>query len=354
MTNQPKRILISGASGVTSRSVVRSLKLSPIYKDAIFIGMDVFDNKYGLYEGLYDVFYKVPSCNDNDYRRQVETIIKKENTELAVLIPEPEVLYWSESPFNIAYLNLPKEFAKIALSKKRLYDVLSGTGLVPNYQIVNKSTKAGDITVEFPLWVRDFSEGTTSGKGSFKPADYGQLQAWFEINPGQTEYMLSEVLPGRNYACFLLYKDGELKKVGVAERMDYFMAKVSISGITGNTAKGKLLNDNLVQDRSIEAVKKVCEHTKEIMNGLVTVDLKADKRGLPYVTEINLRHVAFTSSFANAGFNIAEYQLLCAENRTSELSGELEHQYPADNLILRDIDGLPVYVEKPIEPHIVT
>ena len=38
--------------------------------------------------------------------------------------------------------------------------------------------------------------------------------------------MLSEYLPGRNLACFLLYHEGKLLKYGVAERIEYLMAKV--------------------------------------------------------------------------------------------------------------------------------
>jgi len=81
------------------------------------------------------------------------------------------------------------------------------------------------------------------------------------------------------------------------------------------------------------------------MNGLVVVDMKADENGNPLVTEINIRHVAFSSSFANAGFNLSEYQLLCALNRQNELTTEVEKIYPKNNLILRDVDGQPIYIE---------
>ena len=81
------------------------------------------------------------------------------------------------------------------------------------------------------------------------------------------------------------------------------------------------------------------------MNGLVVCDMKADENGKPLVTEINIRHVAFSSSFANAGFNISEYQLLLALGREDELSPEVEMTFPKNNLILRDVDGLPIYLK---------
>ena len=58
--------------------------------------------------------------------------------------------------------------------------------------------------------------------------------------------MLSEYLEGRNLGCFTLFHHGELIKYGVAQRIDYLMGKVAVSGVTGNTCKGKLLNDKRV------------------------------------------------------------------------------------------------------------
>ena len=87
------------------------------------------------------------------------------------------------------------------------------------------------------------------------------------------------------------------------------------------------------------------------MNGLVVVDLKSDVNNTPKVTEINIRHVAFSSSFANAGFNLSEYHLLCTLERENELTEEIEMVYPKNNRILRDVDGQPIYIPnyKPIE-----
>ena len=80
------------------------------------------------------------------------------------------------------------------------------------------------------------------------------------------------------------------------------------------------------------------------MHGLCVVDLKAGADGTPYVTEINIRHVAYSSMFAEAGFNIAEAQLLLALDRRDEISKIVEKLYPVNNLMLRDVDGLPIFV----------
>ena len=42
---------------------------------------------------------------------------------------------------------------------------------------------------------------------------------------------------------------------------------------------------------------------------------------------------------------MAEFHLLCTLGRENELSPELEKTYPENNYILRDVDGLPIYVD---------
>lgn len=347
-TGKKLNILVSGATGVTSRSVVRALRLSETFKDSNFIGTDVCYNRYGIYEGLYKKVYKVPYTNEDSYRSLMEKIIKEEKIDAAIIIPEPEVLYWSKHPFEVKFFSPPAKFSELVISKKRLYEALSGTGLIPDYQIISKAELLSDestVKLSFPLWVRDFSEGSTSGKGSYRPDNYNQLKAWLEINPQQNYFMLSEFLPGRNFGCFLFYENGKLRKAAITERLVYFMSKVSISGITGNVAEARMINDDTVIKRSDEAVRKVCQATGEKMHGLVVVDSKENSNGLPMVTEINIRPIATTSSVAKAGCNMAEYLLLCALGRSNEISSELQIKFPLNNIFFRDIDGTPVYVE---------
>jgi carbamoyl-phosphate synthase large subunit len=43
-------ILITGVGGPTPRSIARSLRLSPIYKEATLIGTDINPLAHGLYQ----------------------------------------------------------------------------------------------------------------------------------------------------------------------------------------------------------------------------------------------------------------------------------------------------------------
>jgi carbamoyl-phosphate synthase large subunit len=348
------KIIITGACAISARSVLRSLRISEKFRDAEFIGWDMATTLYGLYEGLFDRLYKVPVLTNPQYRTVVEKIIKDEKPDAVIVVPEVEVLYWAENPFDVPCFLPPVDFCRIAISKKRLFETLEGHNLVPNsIHVLKNDILRMDYQspIDYPLWIRDSSLGTASGKGSFKARTLEELQAWAIINTDIDQFQLSQFLSGGNYGVFCLFEKGVLKKLAIVERLKYIMAKIAASGITGNTSKGRMLNDKTIRETALKAINVVCEKTNSVMNGMVVVDMKADDIGKPCVTEINIRHVSFSSSFAIAGLNLAEYHLLCALDRGSEMNEDIEMIYPKDNLILRDVDGQPIYVPdyKPLQ-----
>lgn len=343
------KILITGACAVSARSVLRSLKMSAKFKDAEFIGWDMCSLLYGVYAGEFDKLYKVPAAGDPKYNKVVHEILLKEQPDVAIIVPEVEVLHWAKNPFDVPHIVPPAKFAELAISKERLFDSLSGTGLVPRFVNIASEEIIKDNfqnPLGYPVWIRDGAAGTASAKGAFKAESLIELQAWVKINPHTTQFQLSQFLPGRNLGCFCLFKNGKLIKMAQAQRIEYIMAKVAVSGITGNTSKGKLLNEEKIKNSALRAIDILCEKTGEKMNGLVVADMKEDEYGNPIITEINIRHVAFSSSFAMAGQNIAEAQVLLALDRDNEVDGDIEKIYPKDNLLLRDVDGTPIYITK--------
>jgi len=351
MNFDDKVLLITGACGVTSRTIVRALRRGRAFARTRLVGMDVCDNAFGLYEGLYDRIYRVPAQSAGDaYLAAVRNICAAERVDAAMVVPEPEVLFWAEHSMPVPALLPPPRFGREAISKANLYDRLAHTGLVPRYAILTREaildgalarqTALGSL----PLWLRDCSEGSTSGKGAICISRPEEAIAWMTLNPGIERFMASEYLPGRNLACLLLYVEGKLVKLGVYERLKYFMAKTVISGVSGNISEGRLINDAAAVRVSRQAVDALCALTGETMHGMVTVDLRTDAADVPKITEINLRQVAAASAFAEvAGANMAEAQALATFGQV-QACGPLEVPFPASNRILRDIDGLPLYV----------
>lgn len=341
------KVIITGACAVSARNVLRSLKMSEKFKNATFIGWDMCSIKYGVYSNDFERLYKVPAITDAKYREVVEKILDQEKPDAVMVIPEVEVLYWAKNPFNVSYLIPPAEFCELAISKRKLFNLLQDTNLVPKSIDLSRQEAFDEnyeLQLPFPMWVRDASAGTASGKGSFMAHNMEELRAWVNINTGIDNFQISEFCPGGNYGVLCLFEKGKLLKVAIAERLEYIMAKVAVSGITGNTSEGRFLNDERIKQNALMAIDKVCKATSSIMDGVVVVDMKADKNGVAKVTEINIRYVAYNCCLAAAGFNLAEYHLLTTIGKSAELSDEQEITFPKNNRFLRDVDGLPVYV----------
>jgi carbamoyl-phosphate synthase large subunit len=147
----------------------------------------------------------------------------------------------------------------------------------------------------------------------------------------------------------MLFLDDELLKFACAERIKYFAGHLVLSGITGNTCEGRLINDERVRETAEKCLRLLGKKTGETLRGVLTVDLRESRDGTLLVTEVNLRHVAFTSAFAAGGANMAEAQLLATMGLTDKIDRK-EVIFPSENLFLRDIDGLPLWVENWQDP----
>ena len=341
------RILITGACGVTSRAIARSLRLSRQFPDLYLLGTDTCENPYGLYEGLLNRIYRAPRVTESGYATWMENVCRSEHIDAAIVIPELEVLFWSNARFPVRAVLPPPKFCRVAVSKKRLYEMLADTGLVPAFRIASREKLLDGAIVGppgFPCWIRDFSEGGSSGKGALFASDVEEIRAWITLNPGIDQFMLAEYLPGRNFACHVLYDQGRIRKIACYERLEYFMARTVMSGVSGNICKGRLINDKRLADAADSAIASIARQTGEIMHGIVAVDFREAADARPMITEINLRHVAATYSFAAAGFNLAEAHLLLTIGRGAEI-GPVEASFPERNMILRDIDGAPIWVD---------
>jgi carbamoyl-phosphate synthase large subunit len=347
-------ILITGACGVAPRAAARSLRRSRIFGDATLVGTDRGGNWYGFYEGLYDRVYRVPDARADDYPEVVGLICRREAIDVAMVVPEAEVAYWSGREFPVPTLLPPPRFVEAAISKRNLYDTLRDTELIPRYSIVTRDDLLAREGLELngqAVWLRDYAEATSSGSGSIKVSEPEQGYAWAYLNPAITAYMASEHLPGRNIACSMLFANDELLKTACYERLEYFMGHLVVSGVTGNISRGRLVNHPQATENSEAAIRMIARKCDEPAHGLFTVDLREDASGSPKVTEINVRHTAATSALAEGGANMAEAQVLATLDRLDEI-GDVVTTFREDNVILRDIDGPPLWITSYREPDV--
>lgn len=345
-------ILITGVGGPTPRSIARSIKKYSKFKEAVLIGTDINPLAYGLYETeLYSKTYLIPEVLENRYWDAIETLVKKHNIDLAIVQPELEVMEWSK---RMLTNNLPckvlladHEMVQLLVDKSKMTTVLEQSGLVPQSYVIeapNPDYKALEDSLSYPFWIR--ATTGSSGLGSLKVTDRNTLQNWITINPDVNEFIASTFLAGRNLAVKMLYYNGKLLRTASAERVNYIMAKVAPSGITGNTSFGRLLNEPKLVQKAIDAMELLFENTGAKKHGFFTADFKEDDQGVPFITEINVRHVAFNLCFAMGGANFTEDSIRLLINDKTFDNNYKMYEFEKDLIFLRDVDAEPILMKE--------
>ncbi len=346
-------ILITGVGGPTPRSFARAIKESGNYKSYRLIATDIHPHAIGLYQkALFDKSYITPKSSEADYWSVMESIILEEKIDIAIILPEQEVLAWSirqdEGSLPCQALIPPKAAVDKMLDKGVLTEALSSSGLVPasvlidvNYKHLKEYTES---SLKYPYWIR--SATGSSGLGSYKIENFDDLLRWVSINKGINNFIASEYLPGRNLACKMLYYNGKLVRAACGERVKYIMAKVSPSGITGNTSFGRLINDKNVFETAKKAMDIMFEVTGAKKHGFYTVDMKEDDKGVPFITEINVRHVAFTQCFALGGANLCEDTIRLLDEDPTFETNFVQYTFEEGLIFLRDVDERPILMKE--------
>lgn len=346
-------ILISGVGGPTPRSIARSIKISKYADEAKMFGTDVNPLAYGLYENeLYEETRLIPYAGKEGYWEALKAYIKENDISCAMVHPEHEVLAWSKlkkdgGEWPCKTLLPDYDVVKVLVDKGAMTDILEGTGLVPESFLIdpkNLNFEELEQTLPYPFWIR--STSGSSGLGSLKVEDRDSLKNWITINPGVTEFIASTYLPGRNLACKLLYYNGELLRSACGERVNYIMAKVAPSGITGNTSYGRLLNEPKLVDAAVKAMELIFEATGAPKHGFFTADFKEDAEGKPYITEINVRMVAFNYSFAKGGANFSEDIVRLMNEDASFDRNYKMYEFEPGTIFLRDVDAEPILMKE--------
>ena len=86
--------------------------------------------------------------------------------------------------------------------------------------------------------------------------------------------------------------------------------------------------------------------TNTIKHGFFTADFKEDVDGRPYITEINVRMVAFNYSFALGGANFSE-DILALMSKDSAFDRTYKmYEFEPDTIFLRDVDVKPILMKE--------
>ena len=149
--------------------------------------------------------------------------------------------------------------------------------------------------------------------------------------------MLSEYLPGRDFTCESIWKDGVLIVVKTAERLSYFGGAERPSGTSSNAAMAKTIFAPDIVRVSTAVVRALDQNA----TGVFSIDLKADENGIPSVTEINVGRVFSTTSLFDlvGKHNMAYLYVRLALGEPVDVADD--YDVVPDYYFVRHIDTVP-------------
>ena len=345
------KILVTGIGGPTPRSIASVLRRD--YPDASIVGVDCDPRALGFYmPGLLDERYVVPRTTDAEaYFRAIHKILGREKIDLALVQPESEVLAWGDyferhKSYPCPVVMPPLSHAKALVDKARMADLLDGTTYIPKTLRITASeprkTEVEEL-IGYPCWIR--AATGSGGAGSLKLNCEMDLDAWLLVYPDIAEFTVSEFLPGKHLANQMLYLEGELQLNAGLECVEYVMADIAPSRVTGNTSFGRLIYDERLLSFCEEVIDFIVEKLSAPAHGVYSFDLKLDSSGTPKVTEINVRHMAYTGILAKCGADFVNATVDYL--RSGVVRDEpVRHRYASDFVFLRDVDIEPLVLSE--------
>jgi sugar O-acyltransferase (sialic acid O-acetyltransferase NeuD family) len=344
-----KNVLITGSCGVTSRSILRSLKLDQnLSKEINMIGMDSGSNVFGIFEGLCDKFIRVPESDSNDYETKIKEVILEEKIAGALVVPENEVINWSKlHDFRKIALIPNSKLAETCASKDKMYENLKDMPYIPTNQICTREElkmKPEKFLSGITKWIRPHNLGSSSGIAARRIDDPESLLAHLKDHSRVDSWQLVDFLSGQNLCCSLIFKDDQFVAGAQYRRDSYFMPHLTPSGITGNSVKTQLVYSDKVASLCEVALRQMSKNLGTSLEGFFSIDLlvpDGNRTSSIFITEINIRPTACVEIYGHAGFNLAATWLRLCLNMDPILSGWAKD---SKGILLRDIDGLPIFV----------
>jgi glutathione synthase/RimK-type ligase-like ATP-grasp enzyme len=339
----PIRVLVPGAGTGPGNSLIRSLRAG----DSSFVVVGCHDDRFVLRKSTADRNYLVPPRGPARYPAALRRIIRREKIDLLIPNTDDDVALASRLRATLpCRVFLPsRQAVALCQDKYRLTSHLGARG-VPVPRTFPVRSRAAVARVFRALgqpsrvWCR-----IRSGSGSRGAAPMTSprqtvnwIAYWREIRGVPTRaFTIAEYLPGRDFACQTLWKDGALVLVKTVERLSYFGGGSQPSGASSIAGLAKTVIDTRVVDASVAAVRALGRR----VTGAFSVDLKENDRGVPCVTEINAgRFITMMNFFDLAGKHNMTLTYVRLALGEPVAVGE-SYDRVEDHYFVRDVDALP-------------
>lgn len=315
MREDKPRVLVTGAGGSAGANVISSLEMTDKFE---IIGADSDPRRLHLSPASSNVV--IPRAGETGYIENLNKCVIGEAIDVVHFQPDPEVLIGSGacSSIKASVFLPPHDAVTIAADKVRLSQVLQRSDVrvpfslaVDNLQDLREKTELL-LETNTKVWVR--AKNGAGSRASLPVSSSAQAEAWVkwwveEKSLSADTFMVSEFLPGREFAFQSVWLDGRLISGQSRERVEYLYGFLSPSGQSSTPSIARTVRDVRVDELAIKAVKALLPEP----HGVFCVDMKEDNHGRPCVTEINAGRFFTTSNFfSEAGLNMPEMAVRAA------------------------------------------
>lgn len=344
-----KRVLVMNAGTGASNNLARSLR-SADPSIAIF-GCN--EDPFLLTKSSADRNALVPGVRHPDFMKRLRALVVSERIDLIIPTTDIDVRMLSEHRRTFSGRVFLPRATTVALcqDKFRLSDTLRAHGIAtPATRAVRKLADFRRIFAEIKprpyLWCR-----ARRGTGSLAALPVRTVRHaknwvlyWQEMRGlPVSSFMISEYLPGRDFACQSLWKGGRLILIKTTERISYFQGGSNPSGVSSIGAVHKTIRDTAVAQTAASAVRAADPRA----SGAFSIDLKEDRTGRACVTEINVgRFLTGTTIFDLTGKHnmVGTYVKLAFGEPVA-----IDDPYDTTDesyYMIRDLDALPDIVSE--------
>jgi carbamoyl-phosphate synthase large subunit len=303
-----RRILVTGAGGSAASNFVASIRLAP--EPFYVAGADT--SRYHLELAPVDARYLLPRVDDAAYLDGLNRLVERERIDFLHAQADPEVAFLAANRAAIAAPTFLPDAATVALcqDKAAFADALAAAGAAcPEHVHPQSEPELADAAAALlerheRAWIRAIrGAGARAALPVRKPE---QAVAWVRYWSDMrglpvSDFMISEFLPGREFAYQSLWRDGEPVASQTRERVEYLFGALVPSGQTSTPSVARTVRRPDVAQVAADAVRAIDRDA----TGVFCVDLKEDADGRAVVTEINAGRFFTTSNFfAAAGLNM--------------------------------------------------
>jgi carbamoyl-phosphate synthase large subunit len=338
-----RRLLITGAGTGASGNLMRSLRAG----DPFLFLVGCHHDRFTLKLSSADRNYLTPAPKVPGFAAALRRIIQTEKIDLLIPSSDADVMLISRLRRGIpCRLFLPRRATiELCQDKYHLAALLQSRGIpVPVTYPITDSAKIGRLFRRLSdrsrVWCRMRTGFGAMGASLIENPKQARnwIREWQEREGiPATAFVLSEYLPGRDFACQSLWKDGQLILVKTSERVSYFIPASAPRAVSSVARLAK----TVFAPKVVEICTNAIQALDKKATGVFSVDLKENAAGVPCITEINAgRFSSGTNILDLTGkYNMAATFVRVALDEPVDLCEE--YDVAEDYYMLRDLDTPP-------------